>query len=494
MNMTFKSCLIGVVLAATAGRASAQDSDWKVNDQHAELGAFIGVLFPSENNELFDRRGGSQQQVFSEGAVVGVRAAVYVLSFLGAEAEGALIPVGVDRSDDSALLYRFGGHGILQYPGRISPFILVGGGAFGVESRSDLAGNDMDPAFYWGIGGKYYVDETWGVRFEARQIHIPSPSNDNDQTSIQHEILLGATFGVGRNAAGPRDRDGDGIADGVDACPDEAAKTSDGCPIRDGDGDGIVDADDKCPALAGVKPDGCPGDTDGDGVRDDKDECVDVAGTLPNGCPDPDPDGDGVKGELDLCPTVASTEPDGCPANDGDKDGVVDAEDKCPETAGVPPDGCPPDADDDGIPDADDKCVNEAETANGYQDADGCPDEVPAAVKAFTGTIEGINFRSGSSRINLSSFTVLDGAVRVLQEYPELKMEIGGHTDSSGSASSNERLSKKRAEAVKQYFVSKGIAAERLTAVGYGEAQPKAPNSTRAGRAQNRRIEFKLID
>ena len=419
---------------------------------------------------------------------------LFPLSFFGVEAEGALIPAGVKNSPDSVLLRRFSGHGVLQIPGRFSPFLVVGGGAIAVNSPARVVGDDRDFQFHWGLGAKYYFDEDYGIRFDARQLHMPSNRRNNEGTSVQHELLVGFSYAIGRNSAGPRDRDGDGITDGVDKCPDEAAKTSDGCPVRDADGDGVPDDADKCPDIKGTESDGCPGDRDGDGVRDDKDTCPDEAGTLANGCPDPDPDRDGVKGEFDKCPTVASSEPDGCPANDRDKDGIVDDEDKCPDTVGVAPDGCPPDSDGDGIIDANDKCVNEAETPNGYQDADGCPDEVPEAVKKFTGTIKGINFKTGSASIASSSFPILDNAVKVLKEYPDLKMEIDGHTDSAGSARGNKRLSQRRADAVKAYFVKNGIAAERLKAVGYGEEKPIEPNRTAEGRAANRRIEFKLIN
>ena len=495
MKMTLQSCLIGVALAAYAGQARAQDSNWEVKGQHVELGAFTGILFTSDNSELYDRGSGAQQRAFTEAPEFGIRLAAFPTRYFGIELEGALIPAGIRNDDGSALLYRIGGHGVLQYPGRFSPFLLAGGAAFGVQSRPDIVGDDVDPSFYWGLGAKYYFDETLGIRFDGRQVHLPAdlPRGSNeDATSIQHEILVGLTYAIERNFAGPKDRDGDGIADAVDACPDQAGKAPSGCP--DTDGDGVIDPDDKCPKIKGTEKDGCPGDQDGDGVRDDKDECVDVAGTMANGCPDPDPDGDGIAGELDKCPTVASSEPDGCPAEDRDKDGVVDSEDKCPDTHGTGPDGCPPDADGDGVIDANDKCINEPETANGYQDADGCPDEVPVEVKKFTGAIKGINFRSGSSRIQSSSFAVLDSAVKVLKDFPDLKVEVGGHTDSSGSARSNQRLSQKRADAVKDYFINKGIEADRLTSVGYGEAKPIQPNSTRAGRAANRRIEFTLVN
>ena len=150
------------------------------------------------------------------------------------------------------------------------------------------------------------------------------------------------------------------------------------------------------------------------------------------------------------------------------------------------------DTDGDGIPDSIDKCPNEPETFNGYQDEDGCPDEVPA-IKKFTGVIKGINFKTKSAEITKDSHDVLDNAVQVLKDFPDVKLEIGGHTDNVGKAEFNLELSRTRAESVKAYLVEKGIAADRLTAVGYGMDKPIEPNKTAVGRAKNRRTEFTLV-
>src|SRR5207248_8862565 len=119
--------------------------------------------------------------------------------------------------------------------------------------------------------------------------------------------------------------------------------------------------------------------------------------------------------------------------NDGD--GIPDAADKCPnepedKDGFQDEDGCPdPDNDQDGVPDAQDKCPNQPETKNGYQDEDGCPDEIPQKVKQFTGVIQGINFKVNSADLLPNSNKTLDKAVAVLVEFPQLKLEIGGHTD-----------------------------------------------------------------
>jgi outer membrane protein OmpA-like peptidoglycan-associated protein len=251
----------------------------------------------------------------------------------------------------------------------------------------------------------------------------------------------------------------------------------------DKDGDGIPNDVDKCPS----EPE------DKDGFQDD------------DGCPDPDNDNDGIPDALDKCPNEAEDkdgfeDSDGCPDLDNDKDGVPDALDKCPnETEDKDGfednDGCPdPDNDKDGIPDTIDKCPNEPETVNKYKDEDGCPDEVPAEVKKFTGVIDGINFKTGSAEILPGSFAILDRALKVLQDYPDVNLEISGHTDNKGRSSYNLTLSQHRADSVKLYFVSRGIASSRLMSIGYGKDRPIADNATSTGRATNRRTEFRLIN
>jgi OOP family OmpA-OmpF porin len=218
----------------------------------------------------------------------------------------------------------------------------------------------------------------------------------------------------------------------------------------------------------------------------------------------PDPDGDGISGKADKCPDVAEDkdgfeDEDGCPDDDNDKDGIPDAKDKCPDKAetvnGVDDDdGCPEvDSDGDGILGSRDKCPDEPETKNGYKDEDGCPDELPQAIKKFTGVIEGINFKSGRATLLPGSYALLDRAVDVLKQYPEVRLEISGHTDSRGKADKNRDLSQARADAVKTYFIGRGIEANRVTTIGYGADRPVADNHTDSGRSRNRRTEFRLL-
>lgn len=247
-----------------------------------------------------------------------------------------------------------------------------------------------------------------------------------------------------------------------------------GCPGR-----GLLDA--PCP-----KPK--PADSDGDGVVDSKDKCPNTqAGRKVNadGC-ELDSDGDGVVDGQDRCPNTPAgrkVNSQGCEL-DSDGDGVVDALDKCPTTpAGqkVNADGCELDSDGDGIVDSLDKCPTVfAKTA------DGCPAE-PAPMKLV---LEGVNFGNDQAVLNAEAMAVLDEAAESLKQWGDVKVEVAGHTDSSNSDAYNLVLSQRRADAVRIYLIGKGIAADRLTAKGYGESSPVVGNDTTEDRAKNRRVEL----
>ena len=214
----------------------------------------------------------------------------------------------------------------------------------------------------------------------------------------------------------------------------------------------------------------------------------------------PDSDGDGVANRHDQCPNTpkgAKVDARGCPL-DADGDGVFDGLDMCPDTpAGVKVDakGCPLDSDGDGIPDYQDKCP----TVPAPGTVDGCPPpkavepeapkaEAPAAPRKLV--LEGVNFNSNSARLRPESMAVLDHAAATLKEWGEVKVEVAGHTDSTNTEAYNRKLSQRRAETVRAYLIKQGVAADRLTAKGYGESRPVASNKTAAGRAKNRRVEL----
>jgi len=211
-------------------------------------------------------------------------------------------------------------------------------------------------------------------------------------------------------------------------------------------------------------------DRDGDGIPDKRDACPDEAEDVDgfqdsDGCPDLDNDGDGIKDAVD-----------GAPNDPEDFDGWNDS------------DGIPDlDNDNDGIPDARDKCPDEPETFNNYLDDDGCPDEAPEKV-----TISNIVLFFGDKyEMLLGQQDSLAEAAQILKDYPNITATLGGHSASTGRPDFEMELSVDRAEVVKKYLVDKfGIDASRLIVKGYGSTIPIGDNTTEAGKAQNRRVEF----
>ncbi|MCK4414284.1 MAG: OmpA family protein [Candidatus Eisenbacteria sp.] len=214
-----------------------------------------------------------------------------------------------------------------------------------------------------------------------------------------------------------------------------------------------------------------------------------------------DSDLDGIPDKMDACPHAAEDfdgfeDQDGCPDVDNDGDGIPDVDDDCPGRAEdfdgfQDMDGCPDiDNDGDGILDRDDKCPNAAETFNRFEDTDGCPDEAPIEFPMLN-----INFKFNSAEfMGTDPIPALERIAEVLRESPDVRVRIEGHTDSVGGEEYNTGLSLRRAEAVRDYLVEKGIGAERLMAEGLGEGHPVASNDSEQGRYRNRRIEFKVLD
>jgi outer membrane protein OmpA-like peptidoglycan-associated protein len=405
-----------------------------------ELGVFGGVFIPSKDQNLHEER--FPQQELKVGPEVGARLGYYPLSFLGLEAEAMGVRSRIASDKSRAMMYAGRGQLVLQAPlAYFAPFLAGGVGRLGAVGR--VIGNDTDVAWHFGIGAKIPLTHALSLRLDGRDNLIAKTGGSGQ--SHNFEVLLGLTAVIERTRREPPP------------------------PPADGDHDGVLDLVDKCPTDPGVIPGGCPADTDQDGVLDRDDYCPREAGAAPKGCPlppDPDPDKDGVPLPCDTCPEEKGVKPDGCPIRDTDGDGILDDKDKC---------------------------VKEAETKNGFEDDDGCPDQIPEKLKKFTGVIEGIYFDQGKATIRKDSARVLDAAVKVLQEFPSINMEISGHTSSEGDKDKNDQLSTDRAESVKQWLVNKGVPPERIRTRGAGSNEPIADNKTPAGRGKNRRIEFKVL-
>jgi len=268
---------------------------------------------------------------------------------------------------------------------------------------------------------------------------------------------------------------------------------------KDVDGDGVFDSKDICSSTpAGVKVDefGCPLDKDRDGVPDYLDQCPETPYRVlvdAKGCPF-DADADKIPDYIDVC----SNTPEGVPVDnlgcpyDLDKDGIPDYQDKCPNTPEniqVDKNGCPLDSDLDGVPNYKDDCPETP--AGAAVDENGCPPVVEVKEMVLR---SGANFATGSAQLLPSAYPELDKMVKVMKEEKNSRWRIEGHTDASGSAEINKKISKQRAESILNYFLSKGISRTRFEAVGLGEDYPIADNSTEDGKARNRRVLIIRID
>jgi OOP family OmpA-OmpF porin len=437
MNRLLRPTLVAALAGAAASPAHAG----------VEIGGTAGIHVFADDNELGVP---DVEMAPSErnSALFGLRLGVFFSDLLGVEAEFGVIPSEAREQVYEIWNVAYRAHVVAQFfakdpAAKLIPFALLGGGAIAVvDSKGEDSGinaitTDTDAMLHLGIGAKYRVDNGWGLRLDARILFPPSSSDES--FTQDYELLLSIYKEIGRKKPPV-----------VEPPPVD----------NDPDKDGILGDADKCP----MEPE------DKDGFEDD------------NGCPDNDNDGDGIADAQDKCPMEPEDkdgfeDDNGCPDNDNDGDGIADAADKCPM---------------------------EPETKNGFEDENGCPDEIPAKLKKFTGTIAGINFQVNSATLLATSNKTLDAAVAVLNEYPELRLEIGGHTDDQqmrkgGKFADNKALSQARADSVKAYFVKKGIAEARLTAVGYGETMPKEDPTGLKGvqlnnaRAKNRRVEFTLV-
>ena len=329
----------------------------------------------------------------------------------------------------------------------VAPYLLLGVGYLAVNL--DSAGNDNNFAGTAGLGFNWRMGSSgkFSLRTEARtRVAFGSDARwtgDGNLTDYLVSVGLQYDFGGEADIPAPRaDTDGDGVLDMWDDCPDTARGTevsSSGCPLLprddDSDNDRVPDNRDECPNTplgAAVNPQGCSLDSDMDGVPTDRDRCpASRAGA-----------------DVDIY---------GC-ENDLDADGVVDHQDSCPRTR-----------------------------PNARVDVYGC--EIEDVIH-----LPGINFQTGQDVLLPGSEYVLRDAATTLNNHPDLMIEVAGHTDDMGPGDTNFILSERRANTVRDFLISQGVDASRLTAVGYGESQPIADNRTAEGRATNRRVELRLLN
>ncbi len=464
--------LFAVLIVFSVNNMQAQDEN---NPWAITLGTNAVDFYPTNHSSIttasgdstgwFDEFGNANDHYnFSSSPLSRVHVGKYIgdgFSLGGALSFNNIDQVGINSIDDQIYIgldmdIRYALNNVFGKSKWFDPYVSIGGG-YTFQDDNDGAGT-----LNGGLGVNLWFNETFGLNVQSNYKH----SFDDNRILPHFQHALGVVFKFG----------------GVDT-----------------DGDGIYDKDDACPEVAGLPAfDGCP-DSDGDGIKDTEDDCPQVAGLAElNGCPDAD--ADGIADKDDNCPKVAGTKANnGCP--DSDNDGVIDSKDGCPEVKGPKANkGCPwPDTDGDGILDKDDDCPK----VKGVASNKGCPEikkvivivpvitaEAEAELKSFAKTIL---FKTSSSNFKTGVAQRLDAVYEIMKTFPDANFSIGGHTDSQGAATYNQKLSDKRANAVRTYLIGKGLGENRLSAYGFGEDYPIDNNKTSAGRANNRRVEINLI-
>jgi outer membrane protein OmpA-like peptidoglycan-associated protein len=333
-----------------------------------------------------------------------------------------------------------------------------------------------------GVGLRFKISEMFSGEIGTRLHFVQNDNLDDITTGQENDFYTSFFAGISISITGSNDSDNDNIQNDKDACPDEPEdydgfEDLDGCPDPDNDEDGISDRLDDCPEnkedIDGFQDrDGCPDiDNDSDGIPDTEDDCENIP-----------EDRDGFQDE------------DGCPEEDNDGDGVADSLDKCPYTPEgtlVNEYGCS-DSDQDGVYDDKDKCSDTPKGAS--VDSSGCPDKSETGDNRSSGPREIIleeetTFRPGEAEILPSAFNELNRIVTLIKLHPEIDWRIEGHSDSRQPENMVIRsLSLRRAEAVLNYFVSRGLPSFQFRVYDMGSKFPISNNDTDFGRKKNRRV------
>lgn len=450
--------------------------------------------------------------------------------------------------------YKFNNGYLLKEDSKVAPFVFAGLGDAIATGPHFTNRADVNFNFPIGWGLSWQMTDNFGLMYNSAYHYSTSDDYDGVATTLAtgnvNDQYFFHSLGAIVNPSGffgKKDKDGDGVKDKEDRCPDEKGIVAlKGCP--DSDGDGFADKVDQCPKIAGTYK-GCP-DRDKDKVPDSKDKCPDQAGyPEDDGCPDGD--GDGVPDHEDACPNAKGTvDMKGCP--DRDNDGFADKFDSCPDKPGKS-NGCP-DSDGDGLSDDVDQCPDQA----GPREKEGCPDgdvaqtkpakpapkpapvkedkpkveevkkdppkkdepkreeaiptmpsKEPGSLESLSSTVlkaledypltksdmreiskiaNNVFFETGSYTLTPATREKLDLQADILKRNPNMKLSIEGHTDSQGEEKNNASLSEKRAISVQGYLTGKGVAADRLTIKAFGESTPIEPNNTPENMKDNRRV------
>lgn len=372
--------------------------------------------------------------------------------------------------------YKFNNGYIFKEEALLAPFLVggIGGIYYDTEGYGEdgvLDDSGVTPNLYGGFGINLRLASwmNFGVMsgfaypftdmidgFEGED--HPEPPNTSNDVFQENSVYFNFTPGKAK------DTDNDGVPDRKDECPDTPEGVmvdENGCPI-DTDKDGVPDYQDDCPSVPGLKElKGCP-DTDGDGIPDKDDDCPDVAGpAIHNGCPDTD--GDGVPDKDDRCPnTPKGVEVDrfGCPV-DRDRDGIIDSEDDCPDVPGV-------------------------------AELNGCPYDVGTLMTKYGLNNQKVLFDFDKFELKSDGMNTLNSIANALKNHDGFGVELSGYTDYIGTDEYNMKLSEKRVNSAADYLVGKGVQRTQIKTMFFGEDNPVDDNKTKEGRAQNRRVDFKL--
>lgn len=482
----------GILAGIANSTGDIVEHDWGViNNTRPAMGIFVRYhhhpLYDFRFNAIYGRLSGSDLNA-SSGSWQQRRGFLFQTDIAEFSAQASWRPLGNSKP-------------------RFSPYVFAGAGGLFFDPKPDFSRNKLDYLVkfieedkqadyaHWrlisflGIGVDTHLGGRWTLGAEVGL--RPTYTDHLDGVSHAGNPQKKDWYGLGLLTLGYKwgssDRDGDGIADQRDECPDMAGVAAlGGCPDRDGDG--VADAADACPYTPGkIALRGCP-DTDGDGIADPEDECPDEAGdAIRHGCPYKDTDNDGIEDRIDQCPDVPGpVERDGCPAIDTDLDGILDEDDRCPTAFGIAIfKGCP-DTDGDGIEDSKDACPD----LFGVYANNGCPEEVVAAESAAALNRQYLTFSLRSTE--LERYSLLDNIATFMQQHPEYDLIIDGYADNElkdGKAA--EQLSRNRALNCLRYLEQQGIASRRLQSRAFG-ARFALESPTEEEKQFNRRVEFTL--